>query len=393
MQRVFLWLAAWFALYVSGFAHATEGSLLNQIFPDKPKAAASLPRSDEKPQPHIALLLPLKSNVFGPAADAVRQGFLAAAGVEVTNPHSLPVRVYGSFGEGNDIVALYLRAVTDGARVVVGPLTRNGVATLAAEKNLAVPTLALNVIEQPAGERLYSFGMAIEAEARQTAQLARLEGLHQAVVISAHTQLSKRLQFAFEEEWIARGGTVRREVDFNGDTTVFADIAAQPDTMVFLAADAATARLIRPYLPNKLPIYATSQIFLGNAETLINYDLDGINFVDMPWLLQPDHAAVMSYPRPAAPLPIDLERFYALGIDAFRLAQLMLDKKLDDALPLDGVSGRIELDGHTFLRNAVPAVFAQGLALPPGAPRTLTAPVFPGLVAPASAVPEAAPAQ
>lgn len=392
MQRVFLWLAAWFALYVSGFAHATEGSFLDRVFPDKAQAGAPLPRADEKPQPHIALLLPLKSDVFGSAADAVRQGFLAAAGVEVTNPRTLPVRVYGSFDEGNDIVTLYLRAVANGARIVVGPLTRNGVARLAAEKELAVPTLALNVIEQPAGPQLYFFGMAVEAEARQAAQLARLEDLHQAVVVSAHSQLSRRLQFAFEEEWIARGGTVRREIEFNGDTTIFADVAAKPDTMVFLAADAATARLIRPYLPNKLPIYATSQIFLGNAETLINYDLDGINFVDMPWLLQPDHAAVMSYPRPAAPLPIDLERFYALGIDAFRLAQLMLDRKLDDAMPLDGVSGRIELDGQTFLRNAIPAVFAQGLAQPPGAPRTLTAPMFPDL-APASAVPEAIPAQ
>lgn len=378
MQRVFLWFSAWLALYVSGFACAT---------------GEPLPPGDEKPLPHIALLLPLKSDTFGSAADAVRQGFLAAAGVEITNPQSLPVRVYGSFDEDNDIVTLYLRAVANGARAVVGPLTRNGVARLAAEKDLPVPTLALNVAEQPAGPQLYFFGMAVEAEARQAAQLARRESLHQAIVVSAHTQLSKRLQFAFEEEWIAGGGTIQREIEFNGDPTVFADIAAMPDTVVFLAADAATARLIRPYLPNKLPIYGTSQIFLGNAETLINYDLDGINFVDMPWLLQPDHAAVMSYPRPAVPLSIDHERFYALGIDAFRLVQLLLAKKVEASLPLDGVSGNIELEGHIFLRTASPAVFAQGLAQPPGAPPTLTAPpVFPGLATP-SAVPEALPPQ
>lgn len=371
MQRVFLWLSAWLALYVSGFACAT---------------AEPLPAGDEKPAPHIALLLPLKSDVFGSAAEAVRQGFLAAAGVEVTNPRSLPVRVYGSFDEGSDLMALYLRAVSNGARAVVGPLTRNGVAALAGEKNLPVPTLALNVADQAAAPQLYFFGMAVEAEARQAAKLARLDGPHQAVVVVAHSQLAKRLQFAFEEGWIARGGTVLREIEFDGDPAVFADITAKPDTMVFLAADAATARVIRPYLPNKLPIYATSQIFLGNNETLINYDLDGIRFVDMPWLLQPDHAAVMSYPRPGAPLPIDQERFYALGIDAFRLIQLMLDKELDTALPIDGVSGIIDLDGHTFLRNAVPAVFVQGHAQLPDAPVTPVAPMFPDKIAPVSGV-------
>ena len=41
--------------------------------------------------PHIALLLPLKSPVFAKAADAVQQGFLAAAGKET---NGLPVRVY-----------------------------------------------------------------------------------------------------------------------------------------------------------------------------------------------------------------------------------------------------------------------------------------------------------
>jgi len=347
MQRVFLWFFSLLALYVSGFACATEE-------PPLPP--------DEKPAPHIALLLPLKSAAFAPAADAVRQGFLAAAGVEVADPRSLPVRVYASFDEGKDIVALYRQAVASGARAVVGPLTRNGVATLAAEKILPVPTLALNVADQPASPQLYFFGMALEAEARQTAKIARRQGAHQAIVVTVNTQLSRRLQTAFAEELTALGGTVLSEIEFSGDPAVFADIADQADTVVFLAADAATARLVRPYLPNRMPIHATSQIFIGNANTLVNNDLERIRFVDMPWLLQPDHPAVMVYPRPITQLSVDHERLYALGIDAFRLIRLLLAGKVDAALPLDGVSGRIELEDHTFQRIAVPAIFAQGQA-------------------------------
>ena len=366
MQRVFPLLFKWFAtllaLYVSGFACATTGPLAP---------------GDEQPAPHIALLLPLKSAAFGPAAAAVQHGFLAAAGVEVTNPRSLPVRVYGCFDENNDIVALYRQAVASGALAVVGPLTRSGVSALAAERYIPVPTLALNVVDEPAAPRLYYFGMAAEAEARRVAQLAAQQGLHQAIVITTRMQLAQRLQFAFEEAWQASGGEVVREIEFNEDPTPLLDVVVAPGTMVFLATDADMARLIRPYLPNKLPTYATSQIFVGNHDTLVNNDLNGIRFVDMPWLLQPDHPAVMIYPRASPPLSADHERLYALGIDAFRLVHALLAGNLDDILPLDGVSGHIELNDHTFQRAALPSVFAQGRARLSGAPAAPAIQMFP----------------
>ena len=346
-KRFPAWLAALLTLYVSGFASAT----------DEPIAPGS-----EKPVPHIALLLPLKSAIFKPAADAVQQGFQAAANLEMQLPERLPVRVYGCFDENKDIVALYRQAVASGARAVVGPLTRSGVSTLAAEQNIPVPTLALNVVEDKPAGPLYFFGMAAEAEARQVAQLAIQQGFRQAFTITTHAQLSKRLQFAFEEEWNDLGGALLNEIEFDGDPAVFAGITDMPDTAVFFAVDAEKALLIRPYLPNKLPIYGTSQIFVGNGNTLTNYDLNGVRFVDMPWLLQPDHPAVMVYPRPEQPLSADNERLYALGIDAFRLIQLLLADKVDDALPMDGVSGHIKLDGHVFQRVPIPAVFVQGYA-------------------------------
>ena len=326
----------------------------------------------EQPFPHIALLLPLQSAIFGSAAEAVQQGFFAAANYK---RQMLPVRVYSNFDENINVVAVYRQAIANGARAVVGPLTRNGVSALAAEQDIPVPTLALNIVEGPFAPQLYFFGMAVEAEARQIAQLAKQQGLHQAIIITTRAQLSQRLQTAFEEEWtgpdygmdngMANDGMDRgilREIEYNDDPAVFADIAGIADTMVFLAADAEKARLIRPYLPNKLPVYATSQIFVGNDNILTNYDLNGIRFVDMPWLLQPDHQAVMIYPRTNPPLSADRERLYALGIDSFRLIQLMLADKINTALPLDGVSGQIQLSGHNFQHIAIPAVFAQGHA-------------------------------
>ena len=338
-----------------------EEEALEPYAPGDERRLPPLP-GGETAVPHIALLLPLKSEGFGTAAEAVRQGFQAAAELEMRLPGGLPVRVYSCFDESQDIAALYRQAIADGARAVVGPLTRNGASALAAEPSISVPTLALNVVEGPPAGQLYFFGMAVEAEARQAAQLARQQGLHQAIVITTRAQLAQRLQFAFEEEWHRSGGAILDEIEFDGDPAVFAEIADRPDIAIFLAADAEKARLIRPYLPSQLPVYATSRVFLGNDDTLTNYDLNGIRFVDMPWVLQADHPAVMIYPRSIPPLSADHERLYALGIDAFRLVQLLLAGKIDDALPLDGVSGRIELEGHIFQRMAVPALFTQGQA-------------------------------
>lgn len=341
-----------------------------------PEAKPEVPvLPSEKPFPHIALLLPLQSAIFGSAADAVQQGFFSAANYK---RQILPVRVYSNFDENSSVVAVYRQAIANGAQAVVGPLTRNGVIALAAEKNIPVPTLALNIVEGQFAPRLYFFGMAVEAEARQVAQLAKQQGLHQAIIITTRAQLSQRLQSAFEEEWAGPDRGILREIEFNDDPSVFADIAGINDTMVFLAADANKARLIRPYLPNRLPIYATSQIFVGNDNVLTNYDLNGIRFVDMPWLLQPDHPAVMIYPRAAPPLSADRERLYALGIDSFRLIQLILSDQINAALPLDGVSGQIQLSGHNFQHIAIPAVFAQGHAQLPDAPPATPSQVFPG---------------
>lgn len=324
--------------------------------------------------PHIALLLPLQSANYGTAAGAVQQGFLAAANLDRL---ALPVRAYGNFEENNSVVSVYRQAIANGALAVVGPLTRSGVAALAESQNIPVPTLSLNVVETPPPQNMYFFGMALEAEARQIAQLAKQQELHQAIIVTTREQLSKRLLLAFEDEWNATGGTILREMEFVDTSTIFADITDIPGTMVFIAADANKARLIRPYLSNKLPIYATSRVFVGNIDTLLNYDLNEVRFVDMPWLLQADHPAVMIYPRANPPLSVDNERLYALGIDAYRLVQLMLANKLARALPLDGVSGQIRLNGHTFQRIATPSVFIQGQAQLTSAPVVPAIQMFP----------------
>ncbi|NNM70472.1 MAG: penicillin-binding protein activator [Gallionella sp.] len=353
--------------------------------------------ANENVVPHIALLLPLEDKNFSEAAQAVRAGFMAAASL---NPFGLPVQVYSKFDENLNIVAEYRQAIANGAQAVVGPLTRKGVSALAAEQAIPVPTLALNTVDAHPADNLFFFGLPADDEARTVAELAARKNLHNAVVIATTSPLAQRLQFAFEEAWSKLGLNIVREIDFKGDPSVLSglftipnpaaskppatpddppapDVLVIPDTMVFLATDVENARRIRPYLPGKLPIYATSQIFKGNDDTLTNYDLNGIHFVDMPWLLLPDNPPVVVYPHSATPLSADQERLYALGIDAYRLVQLMLARTLAVSLPLDGVTGQVQLSNHIFQRTAVAGVFSQGRAQATASATTPAIQMFP----------------
>lgn len=314
---------------------------------------------------HIALLLPLKSPAFGSAAEVVREGFMAGASVQ---SGALPVIVYPSSSESEDIVSAYRQATQAGASIVVGPLTRSGVQALAAGVQVNVPTLALNQPEQnielPPG--LYVFGLAADLEARQMARIAFAEGRRSAAVISSGDMLSKRIQQAFAEEWSVLGGSARLLTFTGSNPTVVRDeLARQAPDALFLAMDSRDARFLKPFLNQNIPAYATSQIYAGSSSLQKYHDLNGVQFIDMPWLLQPDHIAVMVYPRPQIPLSADMDRLYALGIDAWRLALQLQTTAPGVPFSLDGVTGKLVLDARSqqVSREGARAEFSDGEAV------------------------------
>ena len=314
--------------------------------------------------PHIAVLLPLQSPTLGRLADAVRRGVLEAH--RVHSGSGLPVVIIASGEDPYEITQAYERAVQQGARFVIGPLTRSAVSVVASSNLATVPTLALNAPESdaPLPYNLYLFGMQVESEARQLARLAAQQGRRRALVVSSDSALSKRLAEAFKAEWVQRGNQIEEEFQY---TTDLASLSKLRDAltvgkadMVFLALDGKRAKLIRSYLGLSMPIYATSLVHTSDAP-LANYELSGVYFVDMPWLLTPDHPAVLSYERPdPAQANIEYQRFYAVGIDAYRIAQSLLRPDAEFQ-PLDGVTGLITMDHERHLsRDAVPAQFVQG---------------------------------
>ncbi len=362
-------------LYGGAPALASEGAVSSPAYaPPALAAPVPLPPAPavlgEKPSPaaaadgvpHIALLLPLSSKSFGKHAEAVRDGFLAA--VKAQGRAVLPVRLYALGDDPEQAVDAYIKALAAGARVVVGPLTRNGVTAVMGSAAVLVPTLALNVPEGSAAPppEIYMLSLQVESEARQVAQLAWQDGFRKAATVNGDTPLLKRIHQAFVEEFTRLGGVPVANYTFTSEPEGLARIkkAVEAGTadMAFFALDFARARLARPYF-GVLPIYATSQVHPGNAGPLAGFDLAGVRFLDMPWLLQPDHPAVMVYPRPAFGGAVEFDRFYALGIDAYRIALTLLAGKTEDGL--DGVTGHLTLgrDRH-FVRGLAAAQFTDG---------------------------------
>jgi outer membrane PBP1 activator LpoA protein len=330
--------------------------------------ATSIAHADDLPTikltPHIALLLPLESPTFGRYADAVKQGFLAAARVQgKTTP---PIRIYATNEDTQHMLTAYQQAIDAGAELVIGPLTHDGVTAIATSNLVSMPTLALNFPEPntPQPPLLYLFGLTIESEARQLARLAHDDGHLTAFIINDDTPLSKRMRDAFIEAFAATGGSVVAEFTYS-DERADLDKLRQNFTsgaadMAFLALGAIHARAVCPYLSKTIPLYATSQITAAGSGPLIAHDLDQVTFIDMPWLLLADHPAVMVYPRMDSGDALDLERMYALGIDAFRIGLELVRQNRD--LVLDGVTGSIRLNGRDqqFMRDLTAAQFVNG---------------------------------
>ena len=307
--------------------------------------------------------MPANSSALARAADAVKSGFAAAA--QLGGGTSLPLRVYELADHSDSAVLEYRRAVANGAHLVVGPLTRDGVTALASSGRVTVPTVALNVPEgnYPLPPNLYVLSLHVEAEAAQVARLAIDEGRLRAVTITADTPLLRRIQQGFAEAYAKSGGRVVAEYAYTADPGALAALrkalrSDAPD-MVFFALDFGQARLVRPYT-GAFAIYATSQVHPGHGLPLAGFDLAGVRFLDMPWLLQPDHPAVMVYPRPT--FSLDHERLYALGIDAYRVGTAVM--KGDRNVALDGVTGQLRLGpDQRFIRSLTAAHFADGKLL------------------------------
>jgi outer membrane PBP1 activator LpoA protein len=305
----------------------------------------------------IALVLPLESAAYGRAADAVKAGFLAAA-----TSAGQDVRVIGH--ADGDPMSGFAQARALGARVVVGPLVRDDLRALVAVGTELPLTIALNQLDDGATlpDHVYALTLAIESEGQQLARLARLQGVRTIGVIGADTPLQRRFASAFVGEWILLGGGLPETYRYERGRDLVAlrrELLRTPVDALLLAVDGADASRLKPYV-GATRSYTSSQVN-DQPALLSQYDLDDVLFIEMPWLANPDKSDLGALARPNYPNAA-LERLYALGVDAFRVARAFADGA-PKTLEFDGATGHLTLDkSRQFAREGLLMQFRGGRA-------------------------------
>lgn len=336
------------------------------------------------PPTRIALLLPSRSDSLVQVSNAVRAGFMAAYQYE---PANIVVNLVETGEAPQDVLTGYQQAAADND-IVVGPLTRSGATEIVQNHAVIKPTVALTQLDPaesgPISSNMLMMGLSVEDEARQDAtwlSAGKPHGL-KALAISTSVSWQRRAASAFAAKWQALGmrsdtvelATGSGFINANGMADLRKRIQTEKPALLFLALDATQAIQLCMAIGNDVPMVGTSQL---NPVALDDWatanrlnDLEGVMLLDIPWQLQADHAAVMAYPHlppnPDQRRSPDLERLYALGIDAYRVAHNLALKEND--FQLDGVTGRLAIrfgDGKTSFDRIMPtAIYRDGMVQP-----------------------------
>lgn len=320
------------------------------------------PSPPAKPAVDIALVLPLDTPAYARAADAVRAGFVAAAEAGrgrttyVVVPHA-----------ADGVLEAFEVARRSGAKVIVGPLVRDDL-RIVAQTYLELPwTLALNQSEDAAlgPPQLFTFSLTVESDARAIARRMHDDSAQNVAIVGADTPLMKRFASAFASEWLLSGGNVPNAFLFDPTPDALTVLKRQlgrktPDAAL-LAVDGVDAPLVKPFL-GTVAAYASALVFDRKSVATLR-DLDGLAIVEIPWLVTPGAPEFAKFARRDFGSE-SLERLYALGLDAFRIAQALMDGPPLQFV-LEGATGRVTLaEGRQFVREGRLAVYRAGQLVP-----------------------------
>ncbi|CAM4458711.1 MAG: Penicillin-binding protein activator LpoA [Legionellaceae bacterium] len=323
---------------------------------------------------HAVLLLPLTGNLAS-AGSAIKEGFLLA---QQQTGHPIKTDIIDT-NQIKPITKAYQEALSKGATIIIGPLEKANVASLA-QNSLPVTTIALNQIPNTSNLKLYQFGFSPHDEACQVAMRAARDHHHTALIIAPVGEWGNGVVNAFEKCWSQSNGSIKHTLRFKlqdnladklretlgiSKYTTFSSFKKQaPVDMVFLAAPPAIGRQVNPllkfYIDRHIPVYATSFIYTGTIHLHEDQDLNGILFCDIPWVLSSQSIATQLEQKDRQNF-IENNRLYALGIDAYRLTLQIKDLKASSGAYIPGVTGDLYISsGQRILRQLTWAKFQQG---------------------------------
>ena len=342
-------------------------------------------------QPKVLGILLPQSGPLAAAGNAITKGIMAA---HYDANSATEIRVFDSQSI-TDLLAFIQKEAANGVDLFIGPLEKDKVAALA-EARLSVPVLALNRLALPDDARingnLFQFGLAPEDEAIQIARRAQkdqhrrvlliapsdnwgdrsveayqsaTEGLDTKTIIARYDDDVTYAQFVRQilevDESQARSDELRRMI---GRGFEFTPRRRQDLSMIALLSNGDDARQLSPalafYYADDLPIFATSQVNDVNATRINNLDLNGVQFLDIPWKLLPrddlGDRIVNAWPAASG----SLGPLFAMGMDSYNLLPRLKQMREFPSTRFYGTTGTLRIEQQVLRRDLTWATMEDG---------------------------------
>ncbi|ELY5909002.1 penicillin-binding protein activator [Cronobacter sakazakii] len=355
---------------------------------------AALPTDSTQPQPTDGVASPAAAPVDDLAAqpDAPQNTQPAQQPVDAQPVAAAPanpaaeIKIYDTSSQS--ITQILAQAQQDGASLVVGPLLKESVDGVL-KSGTPLNVLALNQPETVQNRpNVCYFALSPEDEAADAAAHIWQEGKRAPLLLVPYSALGDRVTKAFADRWTQLGGgTVLQQkfgsvnelkMNINGGTGIAltgSPVAAslpqqQPVTIgglsipapptdaqitagtsgnvdaVYILATPSEIALIKPMIAMRAgshsgaTLYASSRSAQGGSGPDFRLEMEGLEFSDIP-MLTGGNPALMQQALAAVNNDYSLARLYAMGVDAWSLANHFSQMRQVPGFQLSGNTGAL----------------------------------------------------
>ena len=310
-----------------------------------------------------------------PATQPVAQPQVAA------NP-AAELKVYDTSAQPLDQVLNQVQQ--DGASIVVGPLLKNNVEELM-KSNTTLNVLALNQPEQVQNRpNVCYFALSPEDEARDAARHIHEQGKQAPLLLTPRSQLGDRVATAFAQEWQQLGGGIvlqqklgslsELKMGVNGGagialtgSPVTASLPQQQGVTIggltipapptdaqisgggsvdaaYIVATPEEIGFIKPMIAMRngsqtgVSLYASSRSAQGTAGPDFRLEMEGLQYSEIP-MLAGSNPALMQQALSSVRNDYSLARLYAMGVDAWALANHFTEMRQQPGFVINGNTG------------------------------------------------------
>ena len=319
------------------------------------------------------------------------------------------VKVYDTSAQ--PLPQLLAQAQQDGATLVVGPLLKNNVEQLA-DSQTPLNVLALNEPEKIQNRpNLCYFALSPEDEARDAAHHIWEQGKRSPLLLVPRGSLGDRVTNAFASEWQKLGGStvLRQQFGSTGElkqginsgagirltgtpvsapqeqpqgvTIAGLTIPAPPSDApvqsssgnvdaTYIVSTQDELQLIKPMIAmrvssrDNVALYASSRSFQAGSGPDFRLEMEGLQFSDIP-LLTGANPGLMQQAARTFNNDYSLVRLYAMGIDAWTLANHFSEMRQLPGFQIDGNTGKLSATQDCVInRKLTWSQYRQGQIVP-----------------------------